>query len=46
MTMNEFIDKSFEPLQLHIKELKECNAELTRQKVSNKSKAILKEVYL
>ena len=34
-TMNEFIDKSFEPLQFHIKELKERNAELAGQKASN-----------
>lgn len=51
-TMNEFIDKSFEPLQLHIKELKEenaklkeRNAELAGQKASNEVKAIIRKYY-
>ena len=46
MTMNKFIDKSFEPLQLHIKGLKERNAELTGQKASNEViKAIIRKYY-
>lgn len=44
-TMNEFIDKSFEPLQFHIKELKERNAELAGQKASNEVKAIIRKYY-
>lgn len=41
--MNEFIDKSFEPLQLHIKGLKERNTELTGQK--QVIKAIVRKYY-
>lgn len=57
MTTNEFIDKSFEPFQLHIKELKEENAklkernsELAGQKASlerwfSEAKAIIRKYY-
>ena len=57
MTTNESIDKSFEPFQLHIKELKEentklkeRNAELAGQKASlerwfGEAKAIIRKYY-
>lgn len=57
MTTNEFIDKSFEPFQLHIKELKEenvklkeCNVKLAKRNAGlncllSEAKAIIRKYY-